>query len=156
MRGTEAFRLVLLGSVLQFIHSFTFHVRMYGRHRSCPTTTKFTRESRTDVKMTTDSTPWSHTDSEQSSIWLEDGNRIEYLDDTGGSKGFSSLADAIGLNISSDVSERSIIPHHLTSSSDLFCNREINMEQLAQSCPNLPCNLDDKASPLLLVCSPTT
>ena len=80
--------------------------------------------------MTADPTPWSHTDIEQSSMWLKDSNRIEYLDSSESAKSFSSLGDAIGLNISSDISERSIIPHHLTSSSDLFCNREINMEQL--------------------------
>ena len=80
--------------------------------------------------MTGSSTPWSHTDLEQSSAWLADGNRIEYLDTVSEESHFASLADAIGLNISNDVSERYIIPHHLTSSSDLFCNREINMDQL--------------------------
>jgi 5'-nucleotidase len=76
-------------------------------------------------------TPWSHSDSEQSAAWLGEGNRIEYLDGVSNDdESFSELADAIGLNISRGVSSRNIIPHHLTSSSDLFCNREINMEQL--------------------------
>ena len=83
--------------------------RMIKPHTAC---------RRAEVKMTGSSTPWSHTDLDQSSTWLEDGNRIEYLETIGTESQFASLADAIGLNISNDVTERSIIPHHLTVSSN--------------------------------------
>lgn len=128
----EALRVVLFGTLLFCLQPISAYLHNGGGSSGFRRqTSKSTRGSRTAVKMTTpDSTPWSHTDSEQSLTWLKDGNRIEYLDAVDGSKSFSSLADAIGLNISSDVSERYIIPHHLTSSSDLFCNREMNMEQL--------------------------
>ena len=112
MANLGRFRLLMLTGVISCLHSFSF-LRHFqgGGQRSRFSSSKL----RTEVRMTLDSTPWSHTDSEQSLTWLEDGNRIEYLDSSRGSKTFSSLADAIGLNISSDFSERSIIPHHLTS-----------------------------------------
>ena len=84
---------------------------------------------RTRLQMTRSSTPWST----QTLSSLQRGSRkesIEYLESFGTESQFASLADAIGLNISNGEAERSIIPHHLTSSSDLFCNREINMDQL--------------------------
>lgn len=42
---------------------------------------------------------------------------------------FDSLKE-IGLNISSELENRNIIPFHITSTTDLFCNCELNMEQI--------------------------
>ena len=56
--------------------------------------------------------------------WLEDSSPISYVVGTGSN--FDSLS-AIGLNISSEISSRNVIPHHLTTHTDLFCNRELNM-----------------------------
>lgn len=65
---------------------------------------------------------------ERDSTWLTEANTIEYVVG-GASNSFGSL-ESIGLNISSEISSRNIIPHHLTTASDLFCNRELNMEQI--------------------------
>ena len=100
---------------------FSSHLHSHGHMATIRSST---------FKMTLESTPWSHTDSEHSSTWLDEGNQIEYIDISESESQFASLADAIGLNISQNAIERSIIPHHLTSSSDLFCNREINMDNL--------------------------
>lgn len=71
---------------------------------------------------------WSEVAKERDETWLSDANTIEYV--VGGSStNFGSL-ESIGLNISSELSSRNIIPHHLTTASDLFCNRELNMEQI--------------------------
>ena len=126
-----AFLIVLTILFVYAEESLAFHIQSGVRSNAhhCGNDAQ-TAVRKSEVKMTGSSTPWSHTDLEQSSAWLADGNRIEYLDTVSEESHFASLADAIGLNISNDVSERSIIPHHLTSSSDLFCNREINMDQL--------------------------
>ena len=126
-----AFLIVLTILFVYAEESLAFHIQSGVRSNAhhCGNDAQ-TAWRKSEVKMTGSSTPWSHTDLEQSSAWLADGNRIEYLDTVSEESHFASLADAIGLNISNDVSERSIIPHHLTSSSDLFCNREINMDQL--------------------------
>jgi hypothetical protein len=42
---------------------------------------------------------------------------------------FDSLKE-IGLNISSELESRHVIPFHITSTTDLFCNCELNMEQI--------------------------
>jgi HAD superfamily 5'-nucleotidase-like hydrolase len=55
---------------------------------------------------------------------MTDSSPISYLVGSGSS--FNSL-QAIGLNISSEISSRNVIPHHLTTHTDLFCNRELNM-----------------------------
>lgn len=66
---------------------------------------------------------------ERDALWLREANSIEYVVGGGSNKDFGSLA-SIGLNISSELSSRNIIPHHLTTASDLFCNRELNMKQV--------------------------
>lgn len=70
----------------------------------------------------------SMNDGYDANTWLDEANRIEYQD--ADSQSFSSLADGLGLNISSEITTRAIIPHHLTSSSDLFTNRELNMDTI--------------------------
>lgn len=72
---------------------------------------------------------WTSAAKERDESWLTDSNYIEYVVGGSGSKSFGSL-ESIGLNISSELSSRNIIPHHLTTASDLFCNRELNMEQI--------------------------
>jgi len=81
---------------------------------------------------------WSVKDDE----WLIDANTIDYIDSVGdidsndsstkdfrfGS--FDFLRKEIGLNISREMSTRIIVPHHLTTASDVFCNREVNMQQI--------------------------
>lgn len=60
--------------------------------------------------------------------WMRDSNKIEYVMGPL-TKQFDSL-DELGLAVSPNLSSRniSIIPFHLTSSTDLFCNRELNLE----------------------------
>ena len=65
---------------------------------------------------------------ERDATWLSEANTIEYVVG-GSSKAFASL-ESIGLNVSRELSTRNIIPHHLTTASDLFCNRELNMKQI--------------------------
>lgn len=72
---------------------------------------------------------WTSAAKERDESWLTDSNYIEYVLGGSGSKSFGSL-ESIGLNISSELSSRNIIPHHLTTASDLFCNRELNMESI--------------------------
>jgi hypothetical protein len=83
-----------------------------------------TRSSSVSTKISIgDESTWS----ERDKSWLSDANRIDYV--FGTTPAFGSL-ETIGLNISSELSARTIIPHHLTSPSDLFCNRELNMDQI--------------------------
>lgn len=71
--------------------------------------------------------PWS----ERDAAWLGDANAVEYVVGTAPAQSqFGALAKSMGLNISSELSTRNIIPHHLTTPSDLFCNRELNMHQV--------------------------
>jgi hypothetical protein len=68
---------------------------------------------------------------ERDAAWLKDSNVVDYvLSTTDMQAQFGALAKSIGLNISSELSTRSVIPHHLLTASDLFCNRELNMEQI--------------------------
>ena len=67
--------------------------------------------------------------SERDATWLQDANVIEYVLGSG-SPQFSLLKESLGLNISSELGSRNIIPHHLTTPSDLFCNRELTMGQI--------------------------
>jgi len=80
---------------------------------------------------------WSVKDDE----WLIDANSIDYIDsssiETNDSARddvrfgtFDFLRKEIGLNISREMSTRLIVPHHLTTASDVFCNREVNMQQI--------------------------
>jgi HAD superfamily 5'-nucleotidase-like hydrolase len=64
---------------------------------------------------------------ERDKIWYDEGNKVEYV--MGSTSMFQSLEE-LGLNISTGLSTRNIIPHHLTSSSDMFCNRELNMQNI--------------------------
>ena len=59
--------------------------------------------------------------------WMRDSNKIEYI--VGPlTQQFSSLEE-LGISVTRQKNI-TIIPFHLTSSSDLFCNRELNMEQI--------------------------
>ena len=64
---------------------------------------------------------------ERDKYWRKDSNVIEYV--IGQGITFESLG-AIGINISVQSSSRNVIPHHLISGNDLFCNREINMKHI--------------------------
>lgn len=54
---------------------------------------------------------------------------VEYVVGVSSQTTFGAL-EQIGLNISSELKSRNIIPHHITTASDVFCNREVNMEQI--------------------------
>lgn len=62
--------------------------------------------------------------------WLQESNKIEYV--MGSVSTSSNSFEELGLSVIGSGNQRniSIIPFHLTSSSDLFCNRELNMEQI--------------------------
>eukprot|EP01041_Mallomonas_annulata_P007942 gene7942-16269_t len=64
---------------------------------------------------------------ERDETWMKDANTIEYV--VGEGVSFESLG-AIGLNISAEISSRNIIPHHLITGNDIFCNRELNMKNI--------------------------
>jgi hypothetical protein len=70
------------------------------------------------------------------STWLLDANSIEYVvggdgETLGTSSAFSFQGlGKLGLNISTMTSSRNIIPYHLVGGNDLFCNRELNMDQI--------------------------
>lgn len=64
--------------------------------------------------------------SERDATWMQEANVIEYVVGSG-SPQFGLLQESLGLNISSELGSRTIIPHHLTTPSDLFCNRELTM-----------------------------
>ena len=70
----------------------------------------------------------------QDSDWIIDANTIDYIRDLdendNSSKSFDFLRDEIGLNILREISSRTIVPHHLTTAADVFCNREVNMQQI--------------------------
>lgn len=67
--------------------------------------------------------------SERDATWLQEANVIEYVVGSGVAQ-FGLLQESLGLNISSELGSRNIIPHHLTTPSDLFCNRELTMGQI--------------------------
>jgi len=67
--------------------------------------------------------------SERDQTWLQEANVIEYAVGSGTPQ-FGLLKEKLGLNISSELGSRQIIPHHLTTASDTFCNREVTMEQI--------------------------
>lgn len=77
---------------------------------------------------------WSITDQD----WIIDANSIDYVGDAATALNgtlieyptFDFLREEIGLNISKEISSRTIVPHHLTTASDIFCNREVNMQQI--------------------------
>ena len=68
--------------------------------------------------------------------WLTKANAVKYILDNDGiipvQSEFSELAEEIGLNVSSNFgrTRATVIPFHLTSATDLFCNRELNMQQI--------------------------
>jgi hypothetical protein len=89
------------------------------------------RNMNRNLKMASGSEPLSDTDvwSERDQTWLQEANVIEYVVGSGTPQ-FGLLKEKLGLNISSELGSRQIIPHHLTTASDLFCNREVTMEQI--------------------------
>ena len=58
--------------------------------------------------------------------WIQDANSIQYVNGAS----FETLGEDIGLNISSETIHKNIIPQHITSGTDVFCNRELNMQQI--------------------------
>lgn len=70
----------------------------------------------------------SSTDEQQPDAeWMNEGNKIEYVVGPF-TQQYSSLEElGISINKQKNIT---IIPFHLTSSSDLFCNRELNMEHI--------------------------
>ena len=79
--------------------------------------------------MTNSKVDGANTWSERDATWLQEANVIEYVVGSG-SPQFGLLQESLGLNISSELGSRNIIPHHLTTPSDLFCNRELTMSQI--------------------------
>ena len=76
----------------------------------------------------------SNDDEDIGSNWMRDSNKIEYIMGSLYGQSVNSLVE-LGLTPpvrkDSDKDEDiSIIPFHLTSASDLFCNRELNMNQI--------------------------
>jgi len=63
-------------------------------------------------------------ETERDQSWIQNSSPIQYVEGSGSK--FDSLS-ALGLNISSEVSARNVIPHHLITHTDMFCNRELNM-----------------------------
>jgi len=62
---------------------------------------------------------------------MNNQNVVEYVvGGAGAGDEFGALAQSFGLNISSELSRRTVVPHHLTTAYDLFCNRELNMRQI--------------------------
>jgi hypothetical protein len=89
------------------------------------------RNMNRNVNLALGSEPSTNTDvwSERDQTWLQEANVIEYAVGSGIPQ-FGLLKEKLGLNISSELGSRQIIPHHLTTASDLFCNREVTMEQI--------------------------
>ena len=114
--------LLLLGRVTSFLH----HSVMI---RSLPSQKYHHGTDTTQIGLTIDNNeedPWR----ERDAAWLKDSNVVDYVLGTADMQAqFGALA-SIGLNISSELSTRSVIPHHLLTASDLFCNRELNMEHI--------------------------
>lgn len=85
------------------------------------------------VSDSTNKMDWSIQDSD----WIIDANTIDYVENADPQSqrsplylSFDFLREEIGLNISREISARAIVPHHLTTASDVFCNREVNMQQI--------------------------
>jgi HAD superfamily 5'-nucleotidase-like hydrolase len=55
--------------------------------------------------------------------------QIQQIDYVVGSFDFHTLSE-LGLNVSNEIVARNSIPNHVTTASDLFCNRELNMQQI--------------------------
>lgn len=60
--------------------------------------------------------------------WRTDSNPIDYSNESSSNRKFSNL-NQLGINVS-DVSKRMVIPIHNVCGDDLFCNREINMNEV--------------------------
>ena len=65
---------------------------------------------------------------QRDATWMMDANSVEYFDGPQ-SLSFQSLG-ALGINVSSDISSRNVVPYHIVGGNDLFCNRELNMDQI--------------------------
>lgn len=112
----------LLGFVsllfLPIICAFRLNILKYNKKRVIIVSQANQQEPFEDIP-----TSWEKRDSS----WLMDSNSIEYV--VGNGNIFSSL-EVLGLNISSEISSRNIIPYHIVGGNDLFCNRELNMKQI--------------------------
>ena len=58
--------------------------------------------------------------------WKNESNRIEYV--SASPTQFASLEE-IGLTVSPNIGFRSVVPYHVTTGSDLFCNRELDISK---------------------------
>ena len=67
-------------------------------------------------------------DSTRDSTWRTDSNPIGYSDNLEAYSGFSNL-NQLGINVS-DITRRKVIPMHNICGDDIFCNREINMNEI--------------------------
>ena len=109
----------LMGIVASFLHPVMI--------RSLPTQRYHVTNTILRMTVGNDDDQWS----ERDAAWLKDSNVVDYVLGTADMQAqFGALAKSIGLNISSELSTRTVIPHHLLTASDLFCNRELNMQQI--------------------------
>ena len=110
---------MLLGCVTSFLHPVMIRSLSTQRYHVSDTTLGMIVGNEEDQ--------WS----ERDAAWLKDSNVVDYVLGTADMQAqFGALAKSIGLNISSELSTRSVIPHHLLTASDLFCNRELNMQHI--------------------------
>lgn len=108
---------LLLTLIVTLIHSFQLNSIQYQRnlHNHAIGTRRFYN--------TLSSTTSSSSKIEE--IWLNESNAVSYVDDM--RRSFKSL-EAIG--IVTESSQRTILPSHESTSYELFCNRELNMQQI--------------------------
>lgn len=67
-------------------------------------------------------------DTVRDTTWKTDSNPIDYSNEGGAYNKFSNL-NQLGINVT-DISSRNVIPIHNVCGDDLFCNREINMNEV--------------------------
>ena len=61
--------------------------------------------------------------------WMVDSNPVDYSEDDSNSYNKFTNLNQLGINVS-DISKRKVIPIHNICGDDLFCNREINMNEV--------------------------
>lgn len=83
---------------------------------------KYSRNFACDHVSMVTSADWN----ERDWLWKNDANKIEFVESD--SMKFASLEE-IGLN-TTNIGRTSIIPHHTAKASDLFCNRELNINHI--------------------------
>lgn len=120
---------------MALMYHFLLVLTMYGRRVSSLRGNRWGYEIRRKMNLNVESTLGSESSidtnvwNERDATWLQEANVIEYVAGSGIPQ-FGLLKEILGLNISSELGSRNIIPHHLTTPSDLFCNREVTMGQI--------------------------